>query len=341
MPAFERELGIDTHVFPNVFAIDGSRLEKVGRLLKVARATTRAILPGSMEAVYDLRRGHLHDLHFDPDGCVAEIGMFEKVLPSIPVGSLLVNDRYYAKPVIWRTLNEQGLFMVSRHNKTVKKKKIEVLEETRTATLCIDDWIVEMGGSQHATAAVRLRWVHIWNGEINITLVTNVLDPTVLTPSQLLTLYRRRWSVERMYLAMKDVLELNHLYNCSPAAVGQQVYATAILYNTLRASQSKIAHAAGIAPETLSVDKLFPTLVDHYIKATYIAAGVEEVFEGLRASKVPLPRVRIQHKSLRIRIRDHLLEKRGETRRRRRYCKGRARVTSYKKIPGAKKLLRN
>jgi hypothetical protein len=82
--SFEQELPLDIGVFPHVFAVDGSRLEKVGRLLKVARATTKAILPGSMEAVYDLRRGLLHELYFDPDGCVAEISMFDQVLPSIP-----------------------------------------------------------------------------------------------------------------------------------------------------------------------------------------------------------------------------------------------------------------
>ena len=62
------------------------------------RKTTGAIIPGSMEAVYDLRRGLLHELHFDPDGCVGEIHMFEAVRRSIPTGSLLLNDRYYAKP---------------------------------------------------------------------------------------------------------------------------------------------------------------------------------------------------------------------------------------------------
>ena len=78
-----------------------------------------------------------------------------------------------------------------------------------------------------------------------------------------------------MYLAMKEVLELNHLYNCSPSAVGQQVYATAILYNTLRTSQAQIAATAAVAPEILSVDKLFPTLIDHYIQGTCVALGSE------------------------------------------------------------------
>jgi hypothetical protein len=340
---FESELPIDPKRFPNVFAVDGSRLEKVGRLLKVARATTKAILPGSMEAVYDLRRGLLHELHFDPDGCAAEITMFEKVLPSIPSGSLLVNDRYYAKPVIWQKIAEHGLFMLSRHNKSVKKQRVEVLAQTRTSELSIDDWLVDMGGSKSGTQPVRLRWVHIWDRQCEIMLITNVLDPTVLTPLQLLSLYQRRWSVERMYLAMKEVLELNHLFNCSPAAVGQQVYATAILYNTLRVSQGKIAAIAAIAPEALSVDKLFPTLIDRYIKTTCIALGAEFMFEQMLAGNPGLsrPHLTIDHPMLRVRIADHLLEKRNERRRERRFCKGRARVTSYNNIPGAKKLLQN
>jgi hypothetical protein len=77
--------------------------------------------------------------------------------------------------------------------------------------------------------------VHLWDGQFQIILITDALDPSVLTPLQLPALHRRRWSVERMYLTMKDIMELKHLDNCSPAAVGQEVYATAILYNTLRA----------------------------------------------------------------------------------------------------------
>jgi hypothetical protein len=342
-PCFEEELPVAARTFPAVFAIDGSRLEKVGRLLKVARHTSKAILPGSMEAVYDLRRGLLHELYFDPDGCVGEITMFEQVLPSIPRRSLMLNDRYYAKPKIWKAVAERGIWMVSRYNRTVKKHRVGVIGRVRSSKLCVDDYLVDMGGSQAGSTAVRLRWVRIWGRGFNITLITNVLEPTVLTAQQLMVLYRRRWSVERMYLAMKDVLELNHLYNCSPAAVGQQVYATAILYNTLRASQGQIAEVADLAPEALSVDKLFPTLIDHYVKATYIAFGAEGMFERMRAKHPRLrrPEVAIEHPTLRVRIRDHLLEKRNERRRRRRFCKGRARATSYNKVPGAKKLLLN
>ena len=338
---FERELPVDPGVFPEVYAVDGSRLEKVARMLKVARKTTKAIIPGSMEAVYDLRRGLLHELHFDPDGCIGEITMFEQVLPSIPRGALILNDRYYAKPKIWQRVAEQGVWMISRHNRTVKKRRLAVNAQLRSSELSYDDWLVEMGGSQAGTSPVQLRWVRIWGPGFDRTLITNVLEPQRLTPEQLMAAYRRRWSVERMYLAMKEVLELNHLYNCSPAAVGQQVYATAILYNTLRTSQAQIAATAGIAPETLSVDKLFPTLIDHYIQATSFALGSE--FERVHAAhpRITRPEALLDPPWLRVRIRDHLLEKRKEERKKRRFCVGRARATSYNLIPGAKKLLQN
>ena len=341
--SFEEDLPLDRRRFAEVFAVDGSRLDKVGRLLKVARKTTKAILPGSMEAVYDLRRGLLHELHFDPDGAAAEITMFEKVLGSIPPGALLLNDRYYAKPKIWQAVASQEIWMISRYNRTVKKQRAEVLASLRSSKFSFDDWLVDMGGSQYGTEPVRLRWIRLWGPGFTITLITNVLDPKALTPVQLLALYRRRWSIERMYLALKEVLELHHLYNCSPPAVGQQVYATAILYNTLRVSQGRIAATAGIAPEKLSPDKLFPTLIDHHIKALYIATGADGRLERLpdEGSRTPLSQIRVDHPYLRIHIRDHLLEKRNERRRRRRFCKGRARATSYKKIPGAKKFLQN
>lgn len=113
-----------------------------------------------------------------------------------------------------------------------------------------------------------------------------------------------------MYLAMKDVLDLNHLYNCSPAAVGQQVYATAILYNTLRVSQAKIAATASTEPETLSVDRLFPTLIEHYIVATCIALAAERRSQERLLKHPHPPPISVDPPWIRVRISDLLLEKR-------------------------------
>lgn len=341
--SFAHTLDVDEKAFPNIFAIDGSRLEKVGRLLKVTRTTTKAILPGSMQGLYDVRRGILRDLWFDPNGFASEISMLDQVLEEIPPGALILGDRYYPKPVIWEKLSERKLFMVSRYNKVVKKRKIKALAKKRTTKMNIDDWIVEMGGSQYGTTPVTLRWVHIWNGDFDLVLITNVLDPKTLTPSQLLSLYRHRWTVERMYLALKDVLELNHLYNCTPAAVGQQVFATAVLYNALRTAQAKLAEKSGVDADELSFEKLFPALIENLIKVTYMEAGAEKMFELLnrRNPKIARPEIEHDHPTLILTVAHFRVEKRKGHRKRRRYCSGRKGQTAFGKIPGTKKYLRN
>jgi Transposase DDE domain len=339
---FETQLSISATLFPHIYALDGSRLAKVARMLKVARDTTKAIIPGSMEALYDLRRGILQDLYFDPDGCVGEIRMLVQILDRTVKGALILADRYYAKPAIWRLLEERGLFMVTRYNRTVMKRRVAVIETFRSKKLSFDDYLVDMGAKKPGTTPVRLRAVRIWGPGFIYTILTNVIDPKKLSPEKLLELYRRRWSVERMYLAMKEILNLNHLYNCSPAAVGQQVYATAILYNALRVSQGQIANVADIAPEQLSPDKLFPTLIEQYVKATELVAATQ--FSAGKALLGPpdLSEANLQLAAfpwLRIRIRDYLLEKRSERRRKRRYCKGRRQATSYNHVRGGKKLM--
>lgn len=343
---FQADLGISVENFPEIFAVDGSRLAKVGRTLKVARSTSKAIIPGSIEGVYDLRRGCLHELWFDPDGARSELDMFINVLNSINPLSLLVNDRYYSKPVIWRELEDRGIGMVSRYNATVGKRKIKVLKKIRNSKIAVDDWIVEMGGSQHGDHPVKLRWVHVRDCNRKIILITNVLDPKILSVEQLLSLYRERWGVERMYLHLKEILSLNNLFNASPAAVGQQVYATAILYNALRLSQAKIAHTLGIVPERLSPDKLFPRVIDKMVQMTMWSISAESRTEKIiqmnPGIKINLPETKVPDIPLfNLSLKGVMVEKRSENRRKRRFCKGRRTWTTYRKIPGAKKLLKN
>lgn len=341
---FASHLSIPEEEFPEIDVVDGSRLAKVGRILKVARHTTKAIIPGSIEGVYDLRRGTLRNLWFDPDGAKSEIVMFEKVLGKISSGALLVSDRYYSKPILWKQLQEKNIWMVSRHNATVKKKKIKVLSRVRTSRIAIDDWIVEMGGSQPGQEPVVLRWVHVRNSEGEIILITNVLDPKKLSCDQLLSLYRERWSIERMYLHLKEVLALNHLFNASPQAVAGQVYATGIIYNALRCSQASIARKCQIAPELLSPQKLFPRVIDKLVKITWATLGAEWAFK--RMGIVPTSdQVAAMYNDLpkkacfNLSLSGVLVEKRKGKKRKRRFCAGRKSWTTYNKILGGKKYL--
>lgn len=87
-----------------------------------------------------------------------------------------------------------------------------------------------------------------------------MLTPARLTAEEALDLYPYRWSVERMFFDLKEVLNLNRLYAANPNAVAMQVYAAAIVYNAMRVAQSEGAAQVGVPPEEISPAKFFPKL---------------------------------------------------------------------------------
>jgi hypothetical protein len=85
-----------------------------------------------------------------------------------------------------------------------------------------------------------------------------VLTPRRLTAEEALDLYSYRWSIERMFFDLQEVLNLNRLYAANPNAVAMQVYAAAPVYNAFRVTQSEAAAQVGSVPEEISPAKLFP-----------------------------------------------------------------------------------
>lgn len=91
-------------------------------------------------------------------------------------------------------------------------------------------------------------------------MLTNVLTPPRLTAEEALDLSPYRWSIERMFFDLKEVLTLNRLYAANPNAVAMQVYAAAIVDNAFRVAQSDAAAHVGWEPEEISPAKLFPKI---------------------------------------------------------------------------------
>lgn len=342
---FASFLSLSENNFPGLFVLDGSKLHKVGRLLKVARTTTQSILPGSLEAVYDLRRGILHNLIFDPDGHKGEKHLLLEALPSLPKGSLLVYDRYACYAVYWKAMEDAGLFLLCKASSTLTLHKVEeILTIHRARVHLVESWVTLGEGAAQRT----LRLIDWKAPKGHLRLLTNVLDLEKLPADQAVLLYEQRWSVERCFLSLKDTLNLNHLFNASPAAVGQQVFATAMLYNALRLSQGEIARKAGVEPERISAEKLFPRLTDKIVMLT-IAEMVaewrmEKYYHELQkqyANPPPPKGAHLERQSVfQLWLDGITLEPRLGERRKRRYCKGRKYATSYAKIPGAKKYVR-
>jgi hypothetical protein len=170
-------------------------------------------------------------------------------------------------------------------------------------------------------------------------LLTSVLDPRRLAAVDALALYPRRWSIERLFFDLKEVLNLNRVYAGNPNAIAMQVYAAGCVYNAMRVAQAEVAEAAGLAPEALSPAKLFPKLA----AACHCYALCELWFletQGAnprrRLRKPPLARRRFSQ----VYLASILVEPRKAHRRKRRFCKARGRWKSFKHVRGGRKLLK-
>jgi hypothetical protein len=243
--------------FPTVLAIDGSGLDPVARRLKALRRDRRVPLPGALLAIYDICRGVLTHLTFEPDARTAEFNRASDALGRLARGSLLVADRLYGVPKFFAALAEHGLLGVCRRFGAVRLDRLLLASSTQTAAGVLEDYDVLAGTPQRQRQTLRLLRLKV-NGKVVLELFSNVLDRTQLSAVEAFDLYRARWKVERVFSDLKEVLSLNRFHAANTNAVGMQVFSAAMVHTALRIAQGGIAEQVGIAPEALSTKKLFP-----------------------------------------------------------------------------------
>jgi len=160
-----------------------------------------------------------------------------------------------------------------------------------------------------------------------------------LSPEDALALYRLRWSVERLFLDLKETLDLPGLYAAHPHLVAQQVYAAAIVHTAFRIAQAGTAQQARVLPEQLSPAKLFPKLAqaanDHCAVRVYalqtraLNPGMAIRFPGwhvMPSSYTTLGAIVVRHRT--------------GPRRRWKFCVARKRWKSFMHVTGGPTLLR-
>lgn len=258
-PAFAQHLArFDKH-FPRILAVDGSGLEQVRRRLKALWKDCRVPLPGSLLAIYDIRRGVLDQLDFDERPEAAEFPRAVELLDRLPRGSLLLGDRLYGVPKLFTHLLARGLYAITRRFGPVRIDQAEEHGSVTTEAGIVEDYDVLAGNTQHPQ--VKLRHIVLRKGKkVVLELFTNVLDRTKLSATDALELYASRWTIERLFYDLKEVLNLNRFYCGNVNAVGMQVFATAMVHTAMRITQADIAQQARIEAEAISPPKLFPKL---------------------------------------------------------------------------------
>lgn len=309
--------------FAGAVAIDGSQLDAVARRLKICWRDRRVPLPGSLLAVYDLRRGMLAHLGVSARAGAGELPRAPQALAGIAAGTLVLGDRAYGVPKFFAILAGARLHGLCRRGARVLCREVERISETRWEGGRLEDLRVEAGISSK-TATQRLRLLRWTRGRRTLELLTDVADTATMSAAEAMALYRERWKVERLFHDLKEVLDLHSFYGANHNVVAMQVYATALVHTAMRVAQSRIAAAARVAPEDLSPAKLFPRIAAASAALTWAEFGFQETRRANPGARLTKPDWRTMPFAS-TPLTCLLVEQRSEKRKVRRFCASRGR----------------
>jgi Transposase DDE domain len=333
--SYAKEMAYLRKHFSGVGIIDGSRCDKIAHRLKILHDVRAVVLPGCMTAVYDLFRGFANRLFFWNDAAISEHKRAAEVIETLPERMLLLGDRLYCTIELFLELKAAKCFGLFRRNKTVKHRKVRRLSRKEVPGGYLEDLLVEIG-ERERLVEVRLIRLKL-NGKTHEAM-TNVLDPEVLSAEAIVDLYPLRWQVERLFFALKVVLNLKEFYAANPNAVAMQIYAATAVHAVFRIAQGDVAEKLAVPPEEISTDKLFPRLAiaayavsmrevlhEEYQRQVPGQKLLKPSWNRLPFTKTHLSQIRLQHRS------NH--------RKKRKYCKSRGNWKSLRAVPGTRRLL--
>ena len=221
-PSYAAPLHTLRERFPEVWIVDGARLDAVAHRLKLLREVRARVLPGCVTAFYDLYRGITRPLACHPDAAAGELPRATAALTHVPQGTLLVGDRLYGVGAFLAAVTSRGIAGLCRRHGGQSWRWLRELSKTCVAGGTAWDTLIEVKGNKDSPTQT-LRWVRWRKGREHWELLTNVVVPEPWSVSDALRLYPWRWKVERVFFDLKEVVHLPRFSTSSPHGVAMQV----------------------------------------------------------------------------------------------------------------------
>lgn len=246
---------MDTTLAPfatEVVAMDCTTLDSIRRMLPPLREVPNGdqrLMPGKLQTIFDLRRQLWRSVRFTPDAHQNDKLEARSLAASVPEGSLILADLGYFGFAWFDWMTDEQYFWVSRLRRKTSYKVIHTFYSKGTSF----DGVVWLGAHRADRAAHAVRLVVFQAGSKTHRYITNVLDPSQLTPMALAKLYARRWDIEMAFQLIKQHLGLHLLWSAKPVVVQQQILAVLIISQVLQALRLEIAWRAGVDPFEVSL----------------------------------------------------------------------------------------
>ena len=247
--------------FTTVAMADGSVLEALAKKLERLR-DQKSALGGKMMALVDAWSLRPLGIWYTPDQHANDKTWSQELLERLPVDGLLVFDLGFFSFVWFDAFTESQKWFVTRLRQKSAYKVTRVLSQGKFYR----DELIELGQYRSNPCIHPLRLVSVLWGKTWYTYLTNVLEPTRLTPQQVCDLYRRRWRIEDAFSLTKRLLGLSYLWGCGSNGVKIQLYSTWIFYVLLMDLCAQVAVALRQPLESISVEMVFRSLF-HFSRA--------------------------------------------------------------------------
>jgi IS4 transposase len=191
--------------------IDGNHLAATERRLAPIRQSKAGPLPGFALVVLDPERMLATDMIPCEDGHAQERSLFNEILDLSAEKDVWIADRNFCTTMLLTGLAKRGSFFVIRHHANMTIVTAGTRRSCgRTDTGAVFEQSVTIVDSDDKPMTLRLVTVVVdkptRDGDKEVAILTNV-SSKVASATAIADLYRKRWTLETMFLTLTQILE--------------------------------------------------------------------------------------------------------------------------------------
>jgi Transposase DDE domain len=242
----------------DVLILDGKSLKKVAKRLVATRGTPGKLLGGKLLVAYRPREGLVLDMASDLDGETNEAKLIPQLMPRLqtrPGGAkLVVGDRLFCASKHFDAFTQGGGHFVVRHARTLSFEP-DPKRPAVTTTDASHRAVTEQWGWAGKPKDQRRRYVRRITvaraTDEPITILTDLLEPDPYPATDLLDLYRIRWSIENTFQKVTEIFALGRFIGSTPEATVFQASMCFVLANVVQVLQGYV-----VAKRKVTLDEL-------------------------------------------------------------------------------------
>jgi hypothetical protein len=202
--------------------LDGNHLAATEHRLEELRLTFAAPLPGIALVVLDQEQMTVTDVLLTEDGQAQERSLLEEVYPLVRKGDVWVADRNFCTlGFLWAIMGRGGSFALRQHGNL----QGESLGTRKSKGRCETGWVYEqrlrLRNDEGQVAEVRRITVALdkptRDGDTEIHILTN-LPARKVSAVRVAEVYRKRWTIEGLFLEVSQTLSCEIDTLCYPKA---------------------------------------------------------------------------------------------------------------------------